>query len=69
MRLGDSLFGSGAHFFANLMSVPIGVLSSQIMECPDNLSMRVADRVDRALANTPIRYWMRIVVLAWEKCR
>jgi len=67
IRIGDGLFGSGQHFFANLFSVPVGMVSSLVAKTPDNGMMRVADAVDRALARTALRYWMRVVVLTWEK--
>jgi SAM-dependent methyltransferase len=67
IRLGDALFGSGEHFFANLLSVPAGVMSSVVARKPDNAGMRAADRIDRLLAQTPLRYWMRVAVLAWQK--
>jgi SAM-dependent methyltransferase len=66
---GDKLFGTRRHFFANLLSVPVGVVSSLVAEVADNRAMRVADVIDRALARTVLRYWMRIVVLTWEKPR
>ena len=66
VRLGDNIFGSGEHFFANLLSVPAGVISSLLARTPDNPAMRAADSADRALARTSLRYWMRLVVLAWE---
>jgi len=67
IRLGDRLFGAGEHFFANLVSMPAGVVSSLVAKTPDNVMMRSADAVDRALARTALRYWMRAVVLTWEK--
>jgi SAM-dependent methyltransferase len=67
IRHGDQLFGLGRHFFANLVSVPVGVVSSLTKNNPENRAMRVADVIDRALAQTVLRYWMRIVVLTWEK--
>lgn len=67
VRFGDNLFGVGSHFFANLASVPVGVVSSLLVRSPNNWAMRTADVIDRALARTPVRYWMRVVVLAWER--
>jgi len=29
--------------------------------------MRAADRVDRGIAKTPAKYWMRSAILAWRK--
>jgi SAM-dependent methyltransferase len=67
VRLGDKLFGAGRHLYANLVSVPVGVASSLLARSPDNWAMRAADVVDRALAPTVLRYWMRGVVLTWQK--
>ena len=67
IHFGDKLLGVGEHFFANLVSVPVGVLSSLTTRVPDNTAMRMADVVDRALARTVLRYWMRGVVLTWQK--
>jgi SAM-dependent methyltransferase len=65
----DALFGSVEHVYAGLVSVPLGMVSSLVAKRPDNAVMRLADRLDRAAARTPLRHWMRAVVLAWEKAR
>jgi SAM-dependent methyltransferase len=67
IRGGDRLFGASEHHFFNLASVPAGVVSSLVCTRPDNALTRAADRVDRALATTPAKYWMRSAVLAWRK--
>jgi len=67
IRRGDRLFGASDHLFFNLASVPAGIMSSLTSGRPDNALMRAADRVDRALAATPAKYWMRSAVLAWRK--
>jgi hypothetical protein len=64
---GDQMFGPGRHFFANLVSVPVGVVSSLLTRSPYNRAMGMANLVDRALTRTALRYWMRVVVLTWEK--
>lgn len=69
IRRGDRLFGGSEHLFFNFASVPAGVVSSLVFRGPDNVLMRLADRVDRGLATTPAKYWMRSAVLAWRKAR
>jgi len=41
IRFGNELFGSSEHFFANLLSVPAGVVSSLTARTPDNAGMRI----------------------------
>lgn len=67
IRFADHLFGRSRHLFFNLVSVPAGMASSSLFASPDNALMRLADRVDRAVAQTAVRYWMRSVVLVWKK--
>jgi SAM-dependent methyltransferase len=67
LRLADRVFGSSHHLFFNLFSVPAGMMSSLVFTTPDNALMRVADRLDRILARTPAKYWMRSAILAWRK--
>ncbi len=67
IRYGDELFGTGEHTYVNLLSTPLGMLSSLVLKRPDNAMMRMADAFDRAAARTPMRYWMRMVLLAWTK--
>lgn len=67
IRLADKCFGRSAHLFFNLASVPAGMLSSRVCSSPDNALMRGADRVDRLLAHTPLKYWMRSAVLSWTR--
>jgi SAM-dependent methyltransferase len=63
----DARFGSAEHAYAGLLSVPLGMVSSVVSKRPDNAVMRLADTMDRAAARTPLRHWMRVVVLAWRK--
>jgi SAM-dependent methyltransferase len=67
LRLADRVFGSSHHLFFNLFSVPAGMMSSLVFPNPDNALMRAADRIDRVLAHTPLKYWMRSAILAWRK--
>jgi SAM-dependent methyltransferase len=63
----DSFFGGSSHLFYNLVSVPAAMMTSMTPLKPDNLLLRSCDMVDRALARTPLKYWMRQVILCWRK--
>jgi len=63
----DTLFGASSHFFVNLVSVPVALSTSLTPLSADNILLRLADRTDLLLANTPLKYWMRFVVLVWHK--
>lgn len=67
IRYGDRTFGTAAHRFVNLFSVPAGMLSSHLFQGPDNVLTSTADWLDRRAAQSWIRYWMRSVVLVWRK--
>jgi hypothetical protein len=43
------------------------MLSSFLFKNPDNALMRGAHGLDLVVAQTPLKYWMRCVVLVWEK--
>ena len=62
------LFGpaSRSHFL-NLVSVPVGMFTSVMASSPDNVLLRLADRVDQLVSHTPLRYWMRQAVVCWER--
>jgi SAM-dependent methyltransferase len=59
--------GEHDHWFANLVSVPVAMLTSLLPLPPDNLALRACDRIDAALMRTPFRTWMRYSVLNWQK--
>jgi ubiquinone/menaquinone biosynthesis C-methylase UbiE len=63
----DALFGDSSHFFLNLISVPVAMLTSLTPLTADNVLLRLTDDIDQLLAHTPLRYWMRSVVLVWHK--
>jgi len=63
----DDFFGGSSHFFINLVSVPVAMLTSLTPLSPDNTLLRLADHTDRLLARTLLKYWMRQVVLVWHK--
>lgn len=63
----DARFGGGRHRFHNLFSVGFGMLSSLFLKKPDNFLTNLGYSMDRKLARTFMKYWMRSVVLVWEK--
>jgi SAM-dependent methyltransferase len=63
----DSLFAGSSHLFFNLTSVPVAMITSLTSLGKDNLALRVTDSLDRLLVRTPLKYWMRAVVLVWHK--
>ena len=65
----DRVFGASEHHFFNLVSVPVAMFTSFFFKSGDNALTRLAYRLDRFLARTPLRYWMRSVVLVWKKSR
>jgi ubiquinone/menaquinone biosynthesis C-methylase UbiE len=67
IRWGDQWFGNGAHWYFNLVSVPVAMVTSTTSLAPDNSLLRAADFIDVALANTFAKYWMRQAVLVWQK--
>ena len=68
IRFADNYFGGEHdHWFANLTSVPVGMLTSLLPLKADNLALRACDRIDAALMHTPLRTWMRYSVLNWQK--
>jgi ubiquinone/menaquinone biosynthesis C-methylase UbiE len=67
IRWADSLFEAREHVFCGLVSTAMGMLTSLIPLGEDNLLLMIADRLDRYLMKTPVRYWMRYVYLSWRK--
>jgi SAM-dependent methyltransferase len=63
----DALFGGSSHLFFNLVSVPLAMLTSLTPFAPECALLRLADHCDRIFAVTPLKYWMRQVVLVWRK--
>ena len=63
----DTMIGNAHHQFGNLVSVPLAMLTSLVIKNPNNFILRVTNKIDRCLANTSLKYWMRTVVLVWEK--
>lgn len=67
IEFANAIFGKEHHLFYNLTSVPAGMVSSLVFRNSDNFIMTISDKLDRMLCSFPIRYWMRSVVLSWEK--
>ena len=63
----DRLFSSFDHRYCNLVTTPVGMVTSLLPLQPDNAALLLADRIDRKLAQTPLRHWMRLVFLCWVK--
>lgn len=63
----DAFFGTSSHFFINLISVPVAMVTSLTPLTANNTLLRWADRLDCLLAESPVKYWMRSVVLVWHK--
>lgn len=63
----DAEFGAARHFYANLVSVPLAMATSLTPLRANNVILRAADQVDRLLALTPLRHWMRYAALCWQK--
>jgi SAM-dependent methyltransferase len=67
IQIGDKLFGSGEHWFNNLASTPVPMATSLTRMNSDNFLLRAMDGVDMVLSKSPMKYWMRQVVLVWQK--
>jgi SAM-dependent methyltransferase len=63
----DRLFGRHQHCFVGLASTGVGAVTSFLPLRADNALLRLADRVDRGMEGSWLRYWMRQAVLVWEK--
>ncbi len=67
LRFADALFHSNSHLFFNLLSVPVAMFTSLTSLTAANSLLRLADAADHCLSRTPLRYWMRAVVLIWQR--
>jgi SAM-dependent methyltransferase len=63
----DRMFSSSEHRFCNLVTTPVAMITSLMPLQPDNPALVLADRFDRRLEHTRLRYWMRLVYLCWTK--
>lgn len=63
----DTYFGGAQHCFGNLLSVPLAMLTSLTPFRSDNLLLRLAAGIDSLVAASPLKTWMRSVVLCWQK--
>lgn len=63
LRMGEA-FARSEHGYALLTSMPLGACTSLIPGAgPSNWLLKLADRVDRGLAHTPLRWWMGQIYL------
>jgi SAM-dependent methyltransferase len=67
IQIGDNLFGGAEHRFFNLASTPVAMATSLTPMNSDNLLLRAMDRIDMSLSASPLKVWMRQVVLVWHK--
>jgi ubiquinone/menaquinone biosynthesis C-methylase UbiE len=67
IQFADKLLGGQEHQFFSLISVPVAMATSLTRMKPNNSLLRATDAIDVALATSPMKYWMRQVVLVWKK--
>jgi SAM-dependent methyltransferase len=67
IQFADKLLGGQEHQFFNLVSVPVAMATSLTRMNPNNVLLRATDGIDLILAKSPMKYWMRQVVLVWQK--
>ena len=67
IRFADKLLGNQEHLFFNLVSVPVAMATSLTRMNSNNFLLRATDAIDLVLAMSPVKYWMRGVVLVWQK--
>jgi ubiquinone/menaquinone biosynthesis C-methylase UbiE len=63
----DTLFIQHEHRYCNLLTTPFAMLTSTLPLPADNALLKVADKVDRKLEQSSLRYWMRMSYLFWKK--
>lgn len=63
----DQIFNKNCHLAINFFSTLAGMCTSFLPVKSDNFLLRVADWADQKMVNTIFKYWMRQVVLVWEK--
>lgn len=59
---------SDAHGFIGFTTVPLAMVTSLVGLRPDNALLRGAAALDRGIARTPLRWWMRQILLVWRRC-
>jgi ubiquinone/menaquinone biosynthesis C-methylase UbiE len=67
IRFADKLLGNQEHLFFNFVSVPTAMATSLTRMNNNNLLLRATDAIDLVFAKSPMKYWMRQVVLVWQK--
>ena len=66
----DARFRSQRHGFSLLVSMAVGAFTSLLPGVgPSNWLLRMADRTDRLLAHTPLRWWMGQIYLRYQDPR
>ena len=63
----NSLFKYNDHKFCNLISTPVGMLTSQFPLSPSNICLNAADFFDSYIEKTSIKYCMRSIYIHWIK--
>lgn len=67
IKWADNYIGGQKHVFTGLFSTALGMATSLVLKKPDNWILVAADKLDRKLMHTPMRYWMRRAYLVWHK--
>ncbi|MEM6997429.1 MAG: class I SAM-dependent methyltransferase [Patescibacteria group bacterium] len=67
LRTASQIFPGSKNSYYNLLTVPVGMLSSKLSKNPNNVVMRTVDVVDRLLLKTPLKYWSRVTLVRWQK--
>lgn len=58
---------SADHGFIGLATVPTGAVTTALGWQANNGPLRLAARLDQSLAATPLRWWMRQILLVWRR--
>jgi len=64
---GERLFGGADYRYIGLASALVGALTSFLPVSRNNPAARLCHLVDRGIERTPLRYWMRYVIVVWRK--
>jgi ubiquinone/menaquinone biosynthesis C-methylase UbiE len=63
----NGIFQSNDHHYINLITVPLGMMSTYIFPRSDNFVLNFANTIDLYLSKTFIKHYMRAVILHWVK--
>lgn len=64
---GNALFSKEHHVFYNLFSVPVAMITSLLATNPNNILLKATHLIDKKLAQSPLKWWMRRAILCWQK--